>query len=77
MVCWLCQVLASALEREPIIIPKDHWEFTDPLAGGEVIIGDGHMQGFGDSAGRTKKEVETEKAIPSYRLGPSNIQRHH
>jgi len=64
-------VLASALEREPIIIPKDHWDFSDPLAGGEVVIGDGHIQGFGDSAGRSKEELETGEAIPVIPWKPS------
>jgi len=66
-------VLASALEREPITVPKDHWDFNDPIAGGEVIIGDGHIQGFGDSAGHTKEEVARGEAIPVIPLGPSCI----
>jgi len=66
-------VLSSALEREPITIPKDHWDFNDPIAGGEVIIGDGHIQGFGDSAGHTMEEVESGKAVPVMPLGPSSI----
>jgi FAD/FMN-containing dehydrogenase len=66
-------VLASALEREPITLPKDHWDFNDPIAGGEVIIGDGHIQGFGDSAGHTKEEVEKGEAVPVIPLGPSSI----
>jgi FAD/FMN-containing dehydrogenase len=66
-------VLTSALEREPITIPKDHWDFNDPLAGGQVVIGDGHVQGFGDSAGRSKKEIEDGTAVPVFPLGPSNI----
>lgn len=66
-------VLASFLEREPITIPKDHWHFNDPIAAGEVIIGDGHKQGFGDTASYSKKEVETGDVIPVYPLGPGAI----
>jgi FAD/FMN-containing dehydrogenase len=66
-------LLASALEREPITVPKDHWDFNDPIAGGEVVIGDGHIQGFGDSAGHTKEEVARGEAIPVIPLGPSCI----
>ncbi len=66
-------VLSSALEREPITVPKDHWEFNDPLAGGEVVIGDGHVQGFGDTGGRTKQEAEKGEAIPVIPVGPSNV----
>jgi FAD/FMN-containing dehydrogenase len=66
-------VLASALEREPITIPKDHWDFNDPIAGGEVVIGDGHIQSFGDSAGHTREEIERGEAVPVIPLGPSSI----
>lgn len=66
-------VLSSALEREPITIPKDHWDFNDPLGGGELIIGDGYVQGVGDTAGRSKEEVQTGEAIPVMPLGPGNV----
>jgi len=66
-------VLASYLEREPITVPKDHWHFNDPIAAGEVIIGDGHRQGFGDTASLSKEEVETGDIIPVYPSGPGAI----
>jgi len=66
-------VLASYLEREPITIPKDHWNFNDPIAAGQVIIGDGHVQGFGDTASYTKQEVITGDVIPVSPEGPSSI----
>ena len=66
-------VLASYLEREPITVPKDHWDFNDPIAGGEVVIGDGHIQGFGDSAGFTREEIEKGNTVPVIPLGPSSI----
>jgi FAD/FMN-containing dehydrogenase len=66
-------VLASYLEREPITIPKDHWNFNDPIAGGQVIIGDGHLQGFGDTASYTKEEVITGDVVPVSPQGPSSI----
>ena len=66
-------VLASALEREPITIPKDHWDSLDPIAGGQVIIGDGHLQGFGDTAQFTQKEVVDGVTNPVYPVGPSNV----
>jgi FAD/FMN-containing dehydrogenase len=66
-------VLASALEREAITVPKDHWDYSDPIAGGEVVIGDGHIQGFGDTAGRTKEEAAKGEAIPVAPSGPSSI----
>lgn len=66
-------VLTSFLEREPITIPKDHWNFNDPIAGGEVVIGDGHIQGFGDTAGHNKKEVERGEVVPVCPSGPGAI----
>ena len=66
-------VLASSLEREPITIPKDHWDYNDPLAGGQVVIGDGHIQGFGDSAGWSKEELASGQFIPVLPSGPSSI----
>lgn len=66
-------VLAAALEKEPITIPKDHWDVLDPIAGGQVIIGDGHLQGFGDTAQFTQKEVADGVTTPVYPVGPSNI----
>lgn len=66
-------VLASFLERDPILIPKDHWAFEDPIAGGEVVIGDSHIQGFGDSAQFSKEEVEAGVGTPVIPMGPSTI----
>jgi len=66
-------VVSSYLEREPITIPKDHWDYNDPLAAGQVIIGDGHIQGFGDTSGHSKKEVEKGEAVPVMPMGPSGI----
>jgi len=66
-------VLASFLEREPITIPKDHWDFCDPLVGGEIVFGNGHIQRFGDTAQGSKREVGTGEIIPVHPLGPSSI----
>jgi FAD/FMN-containing dehydrogenase len=66
-------ILASYLEREPIMIPKDHWNFNDPIAGGEVVIGDGHVQGFGDTAGHSKVEIARGDVIPVCPSGPGAI----
>jgi FAD/FMN-containing dehydrogenase len=66
-------VLASALQRESITVPKDHWDFPDPIAGGQVVVGDGHIQGFGDSAGYSKQEIEAGKAVAVWPKGPGVI----
>ncbi len=44
-------VLASCLEREPITIPKYHWDMTDPLLCTEVIFGSGDLFRTGSAAG--------------------------
>ena len=43
--------LASYLEREPMLVPKYHWDATDPLICVEVIFGTGDMFRTGSAAG--------------------------
>jgi FAD/FMN-containing dehydrogenase len=44
-------VVGSLLEREPVIMPKYHWDIADPLACIEVIFGTGEMFRTGAAAG--------------------------
>lgn len=44
-------VLGSCLEREPILIPRYHWDMTDPLLCAEVVFGTGDVFRTGSSAG--------------------------
>jgi len=44
-------VLGSALEREPILIPKYHWDMTDPLMCVEAVFGSGDVFRTGSAAG--------------------------
>ncbi len=44
-------VVGSMLEREPVIMPKYHWDIADPLACVEVIFGTGDMFRTGAAAG--------------------------
>ena len=44
-------VLASCLEREPFLIPKYHWDSTDPLLCMEVVFGTGDVFRTGSAAG--------------------------
>ncbi len=44
-------VVASLLEREPVIMPKYHWDIADPLNCIEVILGTGDMFRTGAAAG--------------------------
>ncbi|MHA1334989.1 MAG: FAD-binding oxidoreductase [Promethearchaeota archaeon] len=44
-------VLSTALEREPITIPKYHWDTSDPLLCTEVYFGTGDLFRTGSAAG--------------------------
>ena len=44
-------VLASYLDREPNLIPKYHWDMTDPMLCVEVIFGTGDIFRTGSAAG--------------------------
>jgi FAD/FMN-containing dehydrogenase len=44
-------VVTAALEREPVIMPKYHWDGSDPLACTEVIYGTGDRFRTGSAAG--------------------------
>ncbi len=44
-------VLASYLDREPILIPKYHWDMTDPLLCTELVFGTGDIFRTGSAAG--------------------------
>lgn len=42
--------LASYLEREPITIPREHWDATDPLSCTEIVFGNGDFCRTGSAA---------------------------
>ncbi len=44
-------VLASCLEREPIVVPREHWDTIDPIACVEVVFGTGDIFRTGSAAG--------------------------
>ncbi len=44
-------VVGSMLEREPVVMPRYHWDIGDPLACVEVIFGTGDMFRTGAAAG--------------------------
>jgi FAD/FMN-containing dehydrogenase len=44
-------VTSSMLEREPVIMPKYHWDIADPLDCVEIIFGTGDMFRTGAAAG--------------------------
>jgi FAD/FMN-containing dehydrogenase len=44
-------IVGSMLEREPVIMPKYHWDTADPLACVEIVFGTGDMFRTGAAAG--------------------------
>ncbi len=44
-------VIGSMLEREPVLLPKYHWDISDPLACVEAVFGCGEIFRTGQAAG--------------------------
>lgn len=68
-------VVASLLEREPILIPKYHWSMAEPLRCLEVVWGNGERSLTGD-AGIHEESLERqwEKGMAqSFGMGPFQI----
>jgi hypothetical protein len=66
-------VLTSYLEREPITIPRDHWETQDPLLCTEVIYGSCDLFRTGSAAGPGTPEEQWEVGRAMIRgLGPTS-----
>jgi hypothetical protein len=64
-------VLASYLERDPILIPKYHWDMTDPLLCTEVIFGNGQLYRTGSAGGPGSIQQKIEaKSMFKNPLGP-------
>ena len=65
-------VIGSYLEREPIIIPKYHWDMTDPLLCTEVVFGTGDIFRTGSAAGPGTLEEQWESGQAQKNpLGPA------
>ncbi len=65
-------VLASCLEREPIIIPKYHWDMTDPLLCTEIIFGTGDIFRTGSAAGPGSLEMQWASGLAQKNpMGPA------
>jgi len=64
-------VLASYLERDPILIPKYHWDMTDPLLCAEVVFGTGQLYRTGSAGGPGSiKQKIAAKSMFKNPLGP-------
>lgn len=65
-------VVGSMLEREPVMMPKYHWDIADPLACTEVIFGSGTMFRTGAAAGPgTLEEQWAAGAVQKEAGGPT------
>jgi hypothetical protein len=53
-------VIGSYLEREPILVPKYHWDMSDPLCCTEVVFGTGDFFRTGAAAGPGTLEEQWE-----------------
>ena len=66
-------VVASALEREPIITPRQHWENLDPLCCTEVIYGTGDLFRTGSAAIGTLEEQWDAGGAQILGQGPGQV----
>jgi hypothetical protein len=67
-------VVGSLLEREPVVMPKYHWDIADPLACLEVIFGTGDMFRTGSAAGSgTIEEQWAAGGAQKEAAGPSSL----
>ncbi|MBN1322184.1 MAG: FAD-binding oxidoreductase [Thermoleophilia bacterium] len=53
-------VLASALERDPIVMPAAHFDSTDPMLCTEIVLGTGDRMRTGEAAGPDSLEEQWE-----------------
>ena len=65
-------VLGSYLEREPITIPRFHWDMTDPLLCTELVFGTGDLFRTGSAAGPGNLEQQWEMGLAQKNpMGPA------
>lgn len=64
--------LTSALEREPILMPRYHWDMLDPLVSVEVVYGTGDIFRTGESSLIEDME-ELEEGAASSPMGPGQF----
>jgi FAD/FMN-containing dehydrogenase len=71
-------VVGSMLEREPVTMPKYHWDISDPLACIEVVFGNGEIFRTGQAAGPGTIEQQWAAGAAQktpYGPGPAQWQR--
>ena len=71
-------VIASYLEREPVLIPKYHWDMADPLLCTELVFGTGEVFRTGSAAGPGTLEQQWSVGVAQNTLsgpGQSDLVR--
>lgn len=67
-------VLTSALDREPITIPRYHWDASDPLLCTEVVFGTGDIFRTGTAAGPGTIKQQKKSGIAQVNpMGPTQF----
>jgi len=67
-------VIASLLDREPTLIPKNQWDVTDPLLCMEIVLGNGVVFRTGSAAGPGTLEEQWASGVSqSNPMGPGFI----
>jgi FAD/FMN-containing dehydrogenase len=66
-------VLASLLEREPTLVPRWHWNMTEPLRSVEIIWGNGDRLVSGSQTTTDKDEDWETGIIPMLGGGPAQV----
>ena len=70
-------IVGSCLEREPILVPKYHWDMSDPLCCTEVVFGSGDLFRTGAAAGPGTLEEQWESGqAQKSPLGPGPTDFH-
>ncbi len=65
-------VIASGLEREPVTVPRFHWDMTDPILCTELVFGTGELFRTGSAAGPGSLEEQWEKGLAQKNpMGPA------
>jgi len=67
-------VVASLLEREPVMSPKYQWNLIEPMRSLEIVWGNGDRLWSGSGAFRGEKEEDWEKGlVPVQGAGPGQL----
>ncbi|MDP7525199.1 MAG: FAD-binding oxidoreductase [Dehalococcoidales bacterium] len=67
-------VLASYLEKDPLLMPRHHWDTLDPLLTMEVVFGTGDVMRTGSASGPgTIEELKAAGVSFSSMMGPGQM----